>query len=376
MGVLASMQTLPFVLFALPSGVWLDRVRKLPVYILGEVTLACAAASVPIAAWMGNLSIGWLCVVAFIGGLVNTTAGSASQIVLTQIVDRDRLVEANAKNALASSGAEVAGPGVAGALVRLLGAPAALATDAVLLVLSAAILKGIRISERVMPTQGSFWSSLKAGMTFVRTNQLLMVLAGFVGAWQLCANSAVVVNILFATRILGMSGQSVGLSYMCLGLGTILASLYGPPLSRRIGLGSCLTLGFAMCSAGFLVLACAPVGSWGTAAFSLDLLLFGFGTILIFVNFISLRQAVTPAPMLGRMTSTMRWLILIPAGPGALIGGWLGQHAGLRVSLEFAGLGGFLIAAVAWRNPILQGIKALPVQVPPDAELAADTLHS
>ena len=116
-------------------------------------------------------------------------------------------------------------------------------------------------------------------------------------------------------------------------------------------------------------------GELGNCAFSLDLLLFGFGTILIFVNFISLRQAVTPAPMLGRMTSTMRWLILIPAGPGALIGGWLGQHAGLRVSLEFAGLVGFLIAVVAWRNPLLQGIKSLPVQVPPDAELAADTLQ-
>lgn len=376
MGVMASMQTLPFVLFALPSGVWLDRVRKLPVYILGEITLACAAASVPIAWWMGALSIGWLYVVAFIGGLVNTTAGSASQIVLTQIVERDRLVEANAKNALASSGAEVAGPGVAGALVRLVGAPVALAVDAVLLVLSALILKGIRVNERVTPTAGSFWSSLKAGMSFVRGNQMLMVLAGFVAAWQLCANSAVVVNILFATRTLGMSGQAVGLSYMCLGLGTILGSLYGPALSRRIGLGSCLTLGFAMCSAGFLVLACAPLGYWGTAAFSLDLLLFGFGTILIFVNFISLRQAVTPAPMLGRMTSTMRWLILIPAGPGALVGGWLGQHTGLRVSLAFAGLTGLLIAAAAWRNPILRGIKALPVQVPPDAELAIENLHS
>jgi MFS family permease len=322
------------------------------------------------------LSIDWLYLVAFIGGLVNTTAGSASQIVLTQIVERDRLVEANAKNALASSGAEVAGPGVAGALVRLVGAPIALAVDAVLLLLSAVILKGIEVNERVMSTKGGFWSSLKAGMRFVRSNQLLVVLASFVAAWQLCANSAVVVNILFATRILGMSGQSVGLSYMCLGLGTVLASLFGPSLGRRIGLGSCLTLGFAMCSCGFLMLACAPSGLWGAAVFSLDLLLFGFGTILIFVNFISLRQAVTPAPMLGRMTSTMRWLILIPAGPGALIGGWLGQHAGLRVSLEFAGFAGLLITAAAWRNPVLRGLRTLPVLDASEGVLAAESMPS
>lgn len=94
MGALTTMETLPFVLFSLPTGVWLDRVRKLPVYIAGEMTLACASASVPFAWWTGLLSVDWLCLVAFTIGLVNATAGSASQIVLTQIVKRDRLIEA------------------------------------------------------------------------------------------------------------------------------------------------------------------------------------------------------------------------------------------------------------------------------------------
>ena len=78
MGVLTTMETPPFVLFSLPTGVWLDRVRKLPVYIAGEITLACASASVPLAWWTGRLSIDWLCLVAFALGVVNTTAGSAS----------------------------------------------------------------------------------------------------------------------------------------------------------------------------------------------------------------------------------------------------------------------------------------------------------
>jgi MFS family permease len=355
MGILSSMGTLPFVLFALPSGVWLDRVRKLPVYISGEVIQACAAASVPIAWWLGALPIGWLYLVAFIGGLVNTTAGSASQIVLTQIVERDRLVEANAKNALASSGAEVAG-----ALVKLVGAPMALLVDAVLLLLSAGILKGIKVNERLNASQGGFWESLKAGLRFVISNRLLVVLACFIAAWQFCANSATVVNILFATRVLGLSGQNVGLSYMCLGLGTVLASLYGASISKRIGIGYCLTLGFAMCSCGFLMLSAAPQGPLGYAVFSLYLLFYGFGNILIFVNFISLRQAVTPRPMLGRMTSIMRWLILIPSGPGALAGGWIGQHVGLRSSLEFAGISGLVITSLALCNSFLRKLKSLP----------------
>ncbi len=372
MGVLTTMETLPFVLFSLPTGVWLDRVRKLPVFIAGEGTLACASASVPLAWWTGRLSIDWLCLVAFTIGLVNTTAGSASQIVLTQIVERDRLIEANAKNALASSGADVAGPGVAGALIRLLGAPVALLFNVVLLLLSAAILSGIGVGEPVPRSAGGFWPELKAGLRFVRANRLLVVLAGCVAAWQLCYNSAAVVNILLATRTLGLSAQDVGLSYVCLGIGTVFASLVGKRLSRRIGPGSCLALGFGLCSGGWLMLAAAPAGPWGIVAFDVDLALLGSGAVLIFVNFISLRQAVTPAPMLGRMTSTMRWLILIPAGPGALIGGWLGEHAGLRASLGFAGAGGMALTVAACCSPLLRTMRALPALADPDEGRGAE----
>ena len=153
MGLLTAMEIVPFVLFSLPSGVWLDRVRKLPVYVIGETALAFVVASVPFAWWMGWLSMPWLYVVGFVIGTIFTTAGSAAQIVLTQVVTRDRLVEAHAKNALATSGAEVAGPGLAGALIRMVGAPLALLVDAFLLLVSAAILRGIVVNEKRTPAR-------------------------------------------------------------------------------------------------------------------------------------------------------------------------------------------------------------------------------
>jgi MFS family permease len=364
MGLLTAMEIIPFVLFSLPSGVWLDRVRKLPVYIAGELTLAAAVASVPLAWWLGALSIHWLYVVAFTIGTVYTTAGSAAQIVLTQVVARDRLIEANAKNALASSGAEVAGPGIAGALIKLMGAPVALLCDAMLLLVSATILRGIRVGERFEDRAGAFWEELKAGLRFVFANRLLVVLACCAGSWQLCHNCATVVNILFATRTLGLSEQQVGLSYVCLGVGTVIASLVGDRISKRLGPGPCLVLGFGACALGWSLLAMAPGGPWGVAAFVVNLVLFGLGAVLIFINFISLRQAVTPAPMLGRMTSTMRWLILIPAGPGALIGGWLGDHIGLRAALAFSGVCGALLTGFAWTSPTLRAVRVLPVLGP------------
>jgi hypothetical protein len=103
---------------------------------------------------------------------------------------------------------------------------------------------------------------------------------------------------------------------------------------------------------------------------------FGFGAVLTFINFLALRQAVTPAPLLARMTSTMRWLMLLPAGPGALIGGWLGDHVGLRAALVFAGAGALAVALAAWRWPVVRNVHQLPSpaepQEPPDTAVTVE----
>jgi MFS family permease len=374
MGWLTAMETLPFALFSLPAGVWLDRVRKLPVYVAGECTLAAASVSVPIAWWMHALTMPWLYVVSFVIGSVHTVAGSAAQIVLTQVVARERLVEAHAKNALASSGAEVAGPGLAGAMIKLVGAPLALLLDATMLTLSALILRGVRVHEiRRAHAQPHFWRDLAAGLRFVRGHALLVALAACVGVWQMCQNAALVVQILFATRELGLSSQGVGLSYVGLGAGTVVTSTIGNRVSRRFGPGPTLVAGFAVCGFGWTLLAMAPATHWGVFTFALMLMLFGVGAVLIFINFLALRQAVTPEPLLGRMTSTMRWLILLPAGPGALLGGWLGERFGLRSSLAFAGVTALLLAAAASQWPVVRRVRVLPTpEEPPESLLGGE----
>src|SRR6201996_9025803 len=186
MGLLTAMEIIPFALFSLPTGVMLDRMRKLPVYIVGELSIACGVATVPVAWWLGWLSMPWLYVVAFLIGAVNTTAGSAAQIVLTQIVPRPRLVEAHAKNALASATAEVTGPAAAGALIKLTGAPIALLADACLLMISASILRGVPVKETPSKAHRAFWPAMLEGLNFVRRNKLLLTMASCVGIWQMC----------------------------------------------------------------------------------------------------------------------------------------------------------------------------------------------
>jgi MFS family permease len=365
MGLLTAAEIAPFVLLSLPSGVWLDRVRKLPVYVAGELTLALAVLTVPVAWFMGWLTMTWLYVVGFLIGCVYTVAGSAAQIVLTQVVPRERLVEAHAKNALASSGAEVAGPGVAGLLIKAVGAPFALIVDALMGVVSALILRGLKVTETLPRRDGAgglapFWADLREGVRFVRRQPLLLTLAVVLGGWQMAHHAAIVVQILFAARTLGLGERGVGLSYVALGVGTVLASLWGHRLSQRFGPGPMLVGGVGACGVGWLALSVAPANGLGVVTFAAMLGCFGFGAVLIFINFLALRQAVTPAPLLGRMTSTMRWLILLPAGPGALLGGWLGEHVSLRAALACAGGLALAVALGAWRVERLRRLRELP----------------
>ena len=332
-------------LFSLPVGVWLDRVRKLPVYVAGELTIGVVVASVPLAWWVGWLSIDWLYVCGFVIGTVYTIAGSAAQIVLTQVVARDRLVEAHAKNALAVVGrrGRRAGPGRRADQARRRAARVAgrrRAGDG---------LGGdpARHPRRRAAARAGVGGT--PGASSGSTCRPACASSPATGCWsrwrspsaagRRATRRRLVVQILFATRTLGLSEQAVGLCFIGMGVGTVLASVFGNRISRRIGPGPCLVLGFAVCGAGWLLLAVAPANAWGVAAFALMLMMFSTGAVFIFINFLALRQAVTPAPLLGRMTSTMRWLILIPAGPGALLGGWLGEHVGLRASLAVAGGG-------------------------------------
>ena len=364
MGFLMAVEIAPFVLLSLPAGVWLDRVRKLPVYVIGESIFALALITVPVAAWTEYLSMTWLYVVGVVLGCVHVFGGSAAQIVLTQIVSRDRLVEAHSKNALAVSGSEIAGPGLAGALIKLLGAPIAIAFDAILIAGSVLLLRGIRVNETVA-TGGTanFMAQLREGVRFVKGTRMLWTLALFVGVWQLLHHMASVVQILVATRELGMSAQTIGLCYVGMGVGTILASVYGKRVSEKFGPGPTIVAGIAASAAGWIALAVAPANVWGVVFFGFMLTCFSGGATLIFVNFLSLRQAVTPEPLLGRMTSTMRWLILIGAAPGALIGGYVGEHIGLRASLALAGVGAVVLTWCAWKSEVMMGTRTLPKPV-------------
>ena len=143
MGILVALETLPFALFSLHAGVLLDRVRKLPVIIVADVSRGLALLAIPVTAWFGSLSMETLFAVGFLCGVQNVVGGAAYQALLAQMAGRKRLVEANAKIALGETSAALVGPGLAGGLIHALTAPFAIALDAISFFVSALMLRRI-----------------------------------------------------------------------------------------------------------------------------------------------------------------------------------------------------------------------------------------
>jgi len=225
MGVLIALETLPFALCSLHAGVLLDRVRKLPVVIAADIGRALALVVIPIAAWLGVLSIEVLFVIGFVCGVQNVVGGAAYQVLIAQMAGRKRLVEANAKIALGETSAALIGPGLAGGLIQALTAPFAIAFDAFTFCASALLLRRIEAKNDVVRPNGaaSVWREIGEGLRLVWGNRTLWGLAWLAALWQILHHMQIAVLILFATRELGLSAGAIGFAYACGGLGCVLA---------------------------------------------------------------------------------------------------------------------------------------------------------
>jgi MFS family permease len=363
MGVLVALETLPFALVSLHAGVLLDRVRKLPVVIAADVSRGAALLLIPVAAYGGFLSIHILFVVGFFCGIQNVVGGAAYQVLIAQMAGRRRLVEANAKITLGETSSALVGPGFAGLLIHWLTAPFAILFDAMTFFASALMLRRLRVPRDVVEVgaRGSMVAEIREGLQLVFRNPTLRSLALVAGLWQVMHHMQIAVLILFATRELGLGAGAVGLVYMAGGVGCVIAASYAERISARLGIGTTIVLGLGLTAIAWQMFGLVhgrPVVA--ATLLALAMLVFDFGAVLYGVNYLALRQAITPDRLLGRMTATMRFFTVAGAPLGSLAGGAIASAVGLRATLlVVGGLGLVLaIAATAW-SPVRMH-RALP----------------
>ncbi|WP_332879284.1 MFS transporter [Massilia sp. S19_KUP03_FR1] len=362
MGLLVALEGLPYLLFSLPAGVLLDRSRRLPIMIASDIMLATALASVPVAWWLGMLSIHWLYAVGFVMGTGAVVGGSAEQIFLTFLVGRDGLVQARAKFGTTDAASRLLGPGMAGVLIQLLGAPIAILFNTSAFVVSLWNLTRIGAREPApVFTQAHPVRAIVEGLRFISRHPLLRTLAWTAGAWNLLFSGYVALQVVFATRVLGMSPGVLGTAQMLGGLGMLAGSLAMMPLSKRFGSGAIILIGLCGTVVAFALLPCitAQAGTGTTTALAYGAVTFflDMGALLFFMPYISLRQRVTPDALLGRMTSTMRFLGVAGGPAGALLAGAMAERYGVRAALGGVAAGGVMLALVMVFGTQLRHVK-------------------
>jgi MFS family permease len=378
-GVLGAVEFLPFLLFTLPAGVWVDRLPRRGILIAADLGRGAILAIVPALYLLGWLAMWQLYVIAFAVGTLTVFFDVGYQAFLPELVSRDRLAEGNSRLEVTRSTAQVLGPGLAGVLVGIVTAPVAILADALSYLASAAFLLRIRAARVATDSTAAverpgFRREIAEGLRYFMRNPYLRATAGGVVTLNFAGQISGSIFLVFVVRELGLSPELIGLTVAVGSIGTVLGAATAEVIGRRLGVGRALIGAFIVSSASTFLIALAPREA-AIPFLIVSGLLQGPAVMVVNVNGVSLRQAVTPDHLLGRVNATGRWIAWGAIPLGALVGGLLATAIGLRQTIAVSAFLGLF--AVLWliASPLrtLRDIPSLPSTIGLDPVGTAET---
>jgi MFS family permease len=338
-GLLRFLWLVPYLLFALLFGAFIDRVRRRPVMLGANLARLVLIGLVPVLAWSGVLSIGPLFAIAFLAGTASVLFDlSWMSLVPALVRDRRLMVEANSKLGVSASSADAAGPGLAGVLVNALTAPVAMAVNAVTYLVSLVSLLLIRTPEPEVerPPSRNLRAELAEGLKWVFGNRYMRAIALVGSSCNFFTIGVSTMFVVYAVRDRGISAALLGLILSVAAAGGILGAAITKPMLRWLPLGTGYQLSVGVIFLGPLLIPLAPESIPVAAVMFVCAFLLGYvglGTANVLI--MSLRQNLTPNRLMGRMNAGMRTTMF---GGGALGGpvagalaGWLGLHTALWI---------------------------------------------
>lgn len=353
---------LPWLVIGLPAGVWVDRLPRRPLMIICDVVSALLYASLPIAAWLGALTIGQVVIVALAAGSCNVFFSTAYRAYLPSLVTAADLIEGNAKLQGSMSVANICGRGAAGIVAQAVGYAAALLFNAASFLVSAACLLLIRTGtppHEPLP-RDTVRAEISAGIRFIARDRFLRPLTIYPAVSNLAYSGSTALVVVFLIRVAGFGAAAVGLLMAFAGIGGLLGAVTARRLARR--LGTARTLWLSALGTGLFGLL-IPLTATGprAACYAIGSAVVAAGIIIFNTIASSFRQTYCPPSMLGRITASMSFLVFGSIPLGALLAGALGDtltvRAALWVTLTIYALSGTLLL-----TPVLRTERDLPSQ--------------
>lgn len=364
LGVLAALSSGAGLLVGLTAGDYVDHTPRRRILILTDLLRAAVLLSVPLAAWLGLLSIWQVYAVAAVVAAASVLFAIADHAYLPSLVGKAHVLDANTKISATESVAEMGGPALAGFLFQVLTAPFALAVNAATYAVSALFLARIRMQEPAPDAarRRGWWSGLVTGAATAWQEARVRVLLVMTATGGLFGGFFSALYVAYVLRDLGLGTALFGLGVAAGGIGAMIGSVLAQPMARWMGVGPAIAISGALSALGTLLLLFAPDDRTGAFAALVVSQILGdaFGVVpLILAS--SLRQSVLPGHLLGRVGATFRAVSGGGAVLGALAGGVLGGVLGMRTTL-FLAIGGLLIGPLyGLATPALRRVREMPL---------------
>ncbi|MFJ6892802.1 MFS transporter [Streptomyces hokutonensis] len=347
-GLVNAARWAPYLLFGLVAGVLVDRCRRKPVLVAMDLGRAALLGAIPLLYALDRLDIATLCAWVFAFGVLCLFFDAANHSYVPQLVPRELLNAGYARVGQADAVAGSTGPLIAGALIKLLGAPVAVLVDAASYLASGLLLTSVRAPDPV-PDRGArrgLVNELREGVAWVYRHRTLASIA-LTSHLMLLFNTVVsTVFVVFALRDLRIGDFGLGVTYACAGLGGVLGGAFSGRVAKRLDVGATLIAGRLLAAVGWLPLVLAHRGPWALVSVSAAFFVVSGAISLESPVEMSYRQAVTPDRLRGRMNATIRSFNWGMVAIGAPLGGLLADHVGYRFALS-AGLTGAVLQALA-----------------------------
>ncbi|MET9663135.1 MFS transporter [Streptomyces sp. NPDC006510] len=333
--VLAAAPWLPWLLIGLPAGAWVDRMRRRPIMLICNLVPLVLLASVPVAGWLGVLTMTQLLVVALINGFAAVFFGISYKVYLPSIVEPEDLQEANAKLQGSESVAQVAGLGGGGLLAQAFGAASGLLVNSATFLVSALCLLGIRRKEPI-PEQPEerrpLRQDIKEGVRYTFKDPYLRVLTLYGTATNLLLTAEAAILPVFIIRELKVPEGATGWLLASSSIGGILGATTAKRLIARFGSARGLLVA-TIASAPFALLIPLTGTDWTLSALVVGSAVLSLGVVLANVIQGAFRQRYCPPQLLGRVSASVSVANFGAIPFGSLLGGILGTALGLRPTL-------------------------------------------
>jgi MFS family permease len=364
MGLLTAVGLLPHLLFSLPAGIWLDRVQtRRRLMIQADIGRAAAIAVIPLAFFLNVLSLPLLFTVAFVVGSLSVIFDIAWNTVYVAVTRRDQYIQANSLLNGSRSISSVGGPAIGGVLVQVLGAPLALAADALSFIGSALFLARIEAPEPPIERDpGSVRSQLMTGLRFIARDAVIaptLLSVGILNFFNFCFQALL---YLYVLDRLGVDAGVFGFALGAGAVGAVLGALTASRIGERLGIGRAYALGLILFPAATILI---PVAAPDMPTALVLVLLFlaefgsGFGVMILDINAGALLVARTPDQIRGRANGAFRFINMGIRPIGAAVGGVLGGVLGVRETLFIVTVLQLTGVLTLFRSPILR-IKGIP----------------